>query len=94
VPTQVLAETFRSHGYDGVVYKSLESGGFNIALFDLAAAELITCGLYQTKSVSFEFDQADNPYFVAKHYRKSLSPLPNRKMGRPPSSYQVSISEG
>jgi hypothetical protein len=69
VPTQILAEAFRSHGYDGIVYKSLlDDGGFNVALFDLASAELINCGLYQTKSVSFEFDQADNPYFVPKHY--------------------------
>jgi RES domain-containing protein len=65
VPTQVLAEAFRSHGYDGIVYKSLlDSGGFNIALFDLASTELINRGLYRTKSVSFEFDQAGNTYFV------------------------------
>lgn len=69
VPTQVLAEAFRSHGYDGIVYGSLlHEGGKNIALFDVATAELINCGLYQTKSVAFEFDHADNPYFILKHY--------------------------
>jgi RES domain-containing protein len=75
VPTQVLAEAFRSHGYDGILYKSLlDDGGFNIALFDLASAELINCGLYQTKSVLFEFEPADNPYFVLKHYPEITLP--------------------
>ncbi len=84
VPTQILAEAFRSHGYDGVVYKSLlDGGGFNIALFDLAAAELINCGLYQTKSVSFEFEQADNPYFVAKHYPEIAVSAAKREDGPP-----------
>src|SRR5262249_26083446 len=32
VPTQILAEAFRNHGYDGIVYKSLlNGGGHNIA---------------------------------------------------------------
>ncbi len=69
VPTQVLAEAFRSQGYDGIVYKSLlDERGKNIALFDVQAAELINCCLYETKAVSFEFEQADNPYFIVKHY--------------------------
>ena len=69
VPTQVLAEAFRSHGYDGIVYKSLlDADGINIALFDLAAAEMINCTLFSTRSVSFEFDQARNSYFISKHY--------------------------
>lgn len=69
VPTQVLAEAFRSQGYDGIVYKSLlDERGKNIALFDVQAAELINCCLYETKAVSFDFEQADNPYFIVKHY--------------------------
>jgi len=69
VPTQILAEAFRNHGYNGIVYKSLlDDGGFNIALFDVASAELINCCLYQTKTVSFEFDQTGNTYFIPKHY--------------------------
>jgi RES domain-containing protein len=64
VPTQVLAEAFRRRGYDGIVYKSLlNRGGLNIALFDLDAADLMNCALYETRSVSFDFDQIDNPYF-------------------------------
>ena len=69
VPTQVLAEAFRRHGYDGIVYKSLlNGGGVNIALFDLEAADLMNCGLYKASSVSFDFEPADNPYFRGEHY--------------------------
>jgi hypothetical protein len=68
VPTQILAEAFRAHGYDGIVYRSLLGEGLNVALFDCGVAELINCGLYETKSVSFNFDQCSNPYFISKHY--------------------------
>jgi len=70
VPTQILAEAFRAHGYDGIVYKSLLGDGLNIALFDCDAAELINCGLYETNAVSFKFDQCGNPYFIAKHHEE------------------------
>lgn len=65
-PTQILAEAFRNHGYDGVVYKSLLGKGFNVALFDINAADLVNCFLYQVKSVSFQFDEAANPYLINK----------------------------
>jgi len=68
VPTQILAEAFRAHGYDGIVYRSLLGDGLNVALFDTGSAELINCGLYETNSVSFKFDQCSNPYFISKHY--------------------------
>lgn len=35
VPTQVLAEAFRRHGYDGIIYKSLLGSGHSVALYDL-----------------------------------------------------------
>lgn len=66
-PTQILAEAFRSNGYDGLVYKSLLGKGFNVALFDIHAADLVNCFLYQVKSVMFQFHQAANPYFIGKH---------------------------
>jgi hypothetical protein len=66
-PTQILAEAFRSHGYDGVVYKSLLGKGFNVALFDIDAAALANCFLYQVKSVAFQFDEAGNPYSIPKY---------------------------
>jgi hypothetical protein len=57
VPTQILAEVFRTSDYDGIVYKSLlEAKGENIALFDPNAATLVpgTCCLYKARLASFE----------------------------------------
>jgi len=65
-PTQILAEAFRNHGYDGIIYKSMLEKGFNVALFDLTAAELVNCFLYKAKSISFHFEEAANPYSVSK----------------------------
>ena len=64
-PTQILAETFKSVGYDGVGYKSsYGESGFNVALFDLASADLVTCGLHRVKDVSIKTTQEEAPYFV------------------------------
>jgi hypothetical protein len=42
VPTQILAETFKSKGFDGIAYKSsYGEKGFNIAIFDLDAADVL-----------------------------------------------------
>lgn len=86
VPTQILAEAFRAHGYDGIVYTSLLGAGLNIALFDCAAAELINCGLYETNAVQFKFDPCSNPYFIRKHYeerRKQSSEAANEEPRKP-----------
>jgi len=66
-PTQILAEAFRSHGFDGVIYKSLLGEGFNVALFNVNAADLVNGFLYQVKSIAFQFDEAANPYSISKH---------------------------
>ena len=66
-PTQIIAELFKKNGFDGVLYKSmLANDGFNIALFDPQAAEMLNCFLYKTKKVAFEFDESANPYSVRK----------------------------
>jgi hypothetical protein len=67
-PTQLLAEAFRSAGYDGVVYGSKLGDGKTIAIFDLTAAELVNCEGYQVKSVKLEFSHAANMYFAEKYY--------------------------
>jgi len=69
-PTQVLAEIFRTDGCDGVVYKSLLGQGHNIALFDITAAELVNCFLYQPKAIAFTFDEVASPYFIKKHLKE------------------------
>lgn len=70
VPTQIIAELFKSEGFDGITYRSSLGDGHNIALFDLDVAELINCFLFEVKSVKFNFDEAANPYFVRKHYNE------------------------
>jgi hypothetical protein len=64
-PTQILAELFKQAGADGVVYKSkFGDEGFNIALFDPASADLVTCGLFQVESVQMTFKQTNDFYYV------------------------------
>jgi hypothetical protein len=66
VATQILAELFKSAGFDGIVYKSLLTDeGFNIALFNLNAADVINCGLYSASSIRFNFSESGARYFVA-----------------------------
>lgn len=64
VPTQIIAEFFKNNGLDGIVYKSMLGGGFNVALFDIDAATLVNCNLFEVKKVSFDFQQAANLYTV------------------------------
>jgi len=63
-PTQILSELFKSEGYDGLMYKSSLGSGHNVVLFDCDAADLVNCALYEARTVTFEFEQTDNPYFV------------------------------
>lgn len=63
-PTQVIAELFKSNGYDGIAYKSMLSDGYNLALFDLHAAGLVSCTLYEVKQLSYDFSQASSTYVI------------------------------
>lgn len=66
VPTQILAEYFLANGFDGICYKSGLGPGFNIVLFDLAAAEVVNCFVYSVTSVTYTFSEITNGYFVSK----------------------------
>jgi hypothetical protein len=70
VPTQILAELFRSDGLDGIAYRSSLGSGHNLALFDLDVADVINCGLYSVEAVSLRVTQADEPYFVPQYCPK------------------------
>jgi hypothetical protein len=65
VPTQVIAELFKAGGFDGVAYRSALGEGHNIALFDVDAANLEGCSLYQLKSIDFDFALAGNSYVMS-----------------------------
>jgi hypothetical protein len=62
--TQILAETFRNIGCDGIRYKSRLANGSSVALFDLESANLMECGIFQTRELNFTFTLAGNPYYV------------------------------
>jgi len=70
VSTQIIAELFKNNGYDGIAYKSSLGKGHNIVLFDLNAADLINCFLFEVKKVSLDFKETAQPYFKRKYYRK------------------------
>jgi RES domain-containing protein len=54
--TQILAEVFRTEGYDGVIYKSaFAPTGYNIALFDLNAALQTESYIFEVSTATFEF---------------------------------------
>ena len=66
VPTQIIAELFKANNFDGVAYRSSLGDGHNVALFDLDMAKLVSCFLFQVKSIGFEFQESANPYIVRK----------------------------
>jgi hypothetical protein len=77
VPTQILAETFRLNGFDGIAYKSnYGEDGFNVALFDLAVADLINRCLYRIDKMSVILSEQEQPYFIKSHYEKRDAPAP------------------
>lgn len=60
-PTQLLAEAFR-YRYDGVVYESnLGGSGKNIAIFDLTAAEVANCQVFEVEAVKLSFVAIGEP---------------------------------
>jgi hypothetical protein len=72
LPTQIIAELFKSKGFDGIRYKSLLSDdGFNLALFNLDDAKVISCGLWKATSIRFDFRSTGKAYFIGDDDGKS-----------------------
>jgi hypothetical protein len=55
IPTQVIAEFFKTEGYDGIKYRSSVALGYNVALFDVNAAKVFETMLYYTNGISYRF---------------------------------------
>ena len=71
VPTQILSELFRHHGYDGLVYRSqFGERGYNIALFEVQDAEVINAAPYQVTAIDVKYEAIGNRWFSKKHYDK------------------------
>ena len=65
VPTQILAEALKEDGVDGLVYKSAFGGdnGYNVALFDVKAGDIVKCALHEIRAISVEHSECGNPWF-------------------------------
>jgi hypothetical protein len=73
--TQIIAELFKREGFDGIAYKSnFGEDGYNTALFDLDAADLINCTVCKVDQVDIEYNECDNRYFVTKYYPECRKP--------------------
>jgi hypothetical protein len=65
-PTQILAELFRDIGYDAVAYRSqFGLNGFNVAVFDVGAAEPVTCAPFEVTEVAVSFEQVGNDWYAS-----------------------------
>ncbi|GAA0386885.1 hypothetical protein GCM10009093_12140 [Brevundimonas terrae] len=67
-PTQILAELFRSAGYDAIAYKSHFGDqenikGYNIAIFDPSTVEIVSCTPYRVNSIKVAAEPIGNPWF-------------------------------
>jgi RES domain-containing protein len=58
LPTQCIAEHFRSEGYKGLLYGSaMNNTGYNIALFDIGAAQLNCSRLLRVRGVTYRIER-------------------------------------
>ncbi|MBA3939583.1 MAG: RES domain-containing protein [Sphingopyxis sp.] len=66
VPTQILAELFRAGGYDAIAYKSHfgDAEGYNIAVFDPAAVDVVTCAPYRVETIKVEAVSIGEDWFT------------------------------
>lgn len=64
IPTQIIAELFKNNGFDGIYYKSNLGKGHNFVLFDINAADLVGCSIYETKTIQFAFSATPEYYSV------------------------------
>ena len=71
--TQIIAELFKTNGFDGVKYKSLLNNGENVALLDINAAKQIGDGkVFQVTRINVDFEQKWP--FVFKKRKNNVGP--------------------
>lgn len=64
VPTQILAELFKSSNLDGIRFKSGMGEGHNFLLFDVDSADFINSAVMETKAISYEFSVFTDHYLL------------------------------
>jgi hypothetical protein len=57
VPTQIIAEWFKTRGFDGITHRSSIGKGHNTVLFDLKAANMTDSRLRRVTSVEYESEE-------------------------------------
>jgi hypothetical protein len=64
-PTQILTELFKHQGYDAITYKSQfgNEDGYNIAVFDPDAVDIVSCAPYQVRSITVDALQFGNDWY-------------------------------
>ena len=60
IPTQIISELFRNHGYDGIFYKSMLGDGLNVVLFNLDNARVVSCELFKPDKINFSFSKIED----------------------------------
>ena len=83
VPTQILTELFRAQGYDAIAYKSQfgKEKGYNIAVFDPDAVDVVTCAPYQVDAIQVECSQIGNDWYRAATPRDYADGTPENQTG-------------
>lgn len=67
VPTQIIGELFKAHGFDGIAYRSSVGPGHNVALFEIDLAEQANSGLWRAvmtagpeeATITLRFEEVD-----------------------------------
>ncbi len=59
VPTQIISEFFRRHGYDGIFFKSMLGEGLNVVLFNLDDVKIVGRELYKLDRMNFLFNKIE-----------------------------------
>jgi len=66
IPTQIIAELFKTNGFSGIKYRSVFNGGSNLALFDIDSAQQVGEGkVVQVTKLDLDFQQI-HPFPFAK----------------------------
>lgn len=69
-PTQVIAELFQHHEFDGIVYDSgFGDKAVNLVLFDTGAAEMFACEIHEVRGVKLDHETIDSPFPIKRNER-------------------------
>jgi hypothetical protein len=64
VPTQIIAELFKTKGFDGIKYKSLFNNGSNLALYDIESVKQVNeRKVIQVTKIDVDFKQIYPTFF-------------------------------